>query len=147
MRSRRLWVVAKAGHQRQHGTHGKLGLVHRGGPHDRPQYVNSALVYQRDDTRQIIGYEPIRLHDLQQRISRRMGVAATGVVFERSFGRGPAGSQPVSQASGVSVARHAGGHALRAFKNLFCAGEAVFGQVSRHQSRRCGMRGVQLFAV
>jgi hypothetical protein len=101
----------------------------------------------RDHLGQIMEFQTVRLHHMQQGVGRRVRVAAAGVVLERGLGRGPPRAQAVHQAARIGIARHASGHALRAFQNVGRAREAVFGQVGRHEARCGRMRGVQLLAV
>ena len=89
----------------------------------------------------------MRLNHLQQRVGRRMGVAAAGVVLERGLGGGPAPAEAIGQLGDVGIARHAGRHALRSFKNLRGTGKAVLREVGRHQPGSGGVRRVQLLAV
>ena len=137
----------KARHQRQHGAHRELALVHGDGPHHRAQHVNRTLVHVGDNARQVVRLQAVHLDHLQQRIGRRVGVAARGVELERSLGGGPTGAQAIGEFGRIGVAGHTGRHALQTFQNLRRTGEAVFGEVGGLQTRRGGMGSVQLLAV
>ncbi len=139
--------MTKARSQTQHGAHAEFALVHGAGVGYRAQHIDRALVHLRDHARQVLRLQLMRLHDLQKRVRRRVRMTARGMVFERGFSRRPAAAEPVGELAHIGIARHAGGHALRAFQNLGRAGETVFGQISRHQTSASGMRGVQLFGV
>ena len=111
------------------------------------EYVKGTLMHMCNHPRQVRMLEPMRLHHLQQGVGCWMRMAAGSVVFERCLGRGPARPQAIGQLGRVCVTGHAGGHALRTFKNLRRPGKTVTGQTGRHQARSRGMRGVQLFGV
>jgi hypothetical protein len=52
------------------------------------------------DLGHVADLQAVTLHDLQQRIGRRVRVAAGGMPFERGLGRGPARAQAIGEAGG-----------------------------------------------
>jgi hypothetical protein len=59
------------------------------------------------DLGDVADLQAVTLHDLQQRIGRRVRVAAGGMPFERGLGRGPARAQAIGEAGGVGIRGHA----------------------------------------
>ena len=89
--------------QRQRGAHAELRLVHGARINHRPQHVDGALVHVRDDVRDVMGVQAVRLHHRQQRIGGGVRVAAAGMPFERGFGRRPARAQAIGQARRIGT--------------------------------------------
>ncbi len=111
------------------------------------EHVDRALVHAGGDRGDVIGPEPFALHQRQQRIGRRVGMAAGGVELERGFRQRPARAEPVGQLARLGIAGHARGHALLAFKDVLRAGQAIGGQVGGEQAIGSRLGGVQLLGV
>ncbi len=139
--------LAVEGDQAQHRAHGELRLVHRLRHHHAAQNVDGALVHAGDDAGDVVGAELLALHQIQQRIGGRMGMAAGGMELERGFRQRPAAAEAIGKCARIGVFRHPGGHALLAFEDVLRAGQAVFRQVGRKQAIGGGLGGVQLLGV
>ncbi len=139
--------MTEACDQAQYRAHGKLTLMDGSRVDHGPKYVECALVHVCHDAREVGRFELVRLHHLKQCVGCWMRVAAGSVVFERGLGRGPASPQAIGQSGRVCVTGHAGGHALRALKNLRGTGKTVTRQTRRHQARSRCMGSVQLFRI
>jgi len=74
--------LAINGDQAQHGAHGELGLVHTLRHLYATQYIDGALMHPGGDAGNVCCTQALALHQCQQRIGRRVGVAARGVKLE-----------------------------------------------------------------
>ena len=113
----------------------------------RPQHVDCTLMHVCGHAGDVIGFEIVVLHHLEQRIRRRMRMAARRMKLERSLNQTPARAEAIDQLCRISVARHARGHALLAFQYAMRTGEAVARDVRCHQPVGRGLGRMQLLGI
>ena len=135
------------GDQPERRRHREFGLVHGDGIGDRAEHVERGLMHMRGDAGDVGRSQVVCLDDLEQRVGRRVGVAARGVELERGFQQRPAHAQTVDKFCRIGVARHAGGHALRALQDAPGAGEAIARQEGGRQPVAGRLGGVQLLGI
>ena len=131
----------------EHRPHVEFRLMHGARRDDRAEHVDRALMDVSDDLRDIARRETMLVHDSEQSVRSGMRVTASRVILERGFRGRPATAQPIDETRRIGVARHACGHALRAFENVRGALEAVGGELRRHQAVGGGHGRVKLLRV